>query len=160
MLRDRGFSLTFFGWDAKLYPIPENIGAVLQSTERTAIADLLSRTEFLIDHSYLEGLGLVPLEAAFCGCVPIIASKGAPEYIFRDGHDCIRLTGYKDLRATLDRIASLSPAAIGKMSANCLKLRDAFTLGKGLSALEAALREWAKIEPGPSGSASYPLQPR
>lgn len=161
MLRDRGFSLMFFGWDTALYPVPESIGKTFAATDRTAVADLLSRTEFLIDHSYLEGLGLVPLEAAFSGCVPIIASKGAPEYIFQDGRDCIRLTGYKGLAAALQRIVSLTPAAIASLRRNCLKLRDRFTLQQGLVQFEQAVAGWTGMEREvPPDWASYPLRPR
>lgn len=39
------------------------------------IAELMNRVGFYLDCSYIEGLGLLPLEAAFCGAVPIV---GAP----------------------------------------------------------------------------------
>ena len=36
---------------------------------------LFSSVGYYMDCSYMEGLGLLPLEAAFCGCVPILARE-------------------------------------------------------------------------------------
>jgi len=36
---------------------------------------LFSSVGFYMDCSYMEGLGLLPLEAAFCGCIPILARE-------------------------------------------------------------------------------------
>lgn len=138
MLWARGFRLTFFGWDQHKYPVSENIGEVLKDTSRDALATLFSRTEFIIDESYLEGLGLVPLEAAFCGCVPILSSKGAPEYFLRDGENCIRIPGYLGLASLLDSIASLTPGRIAALRRNCLKLRTTRGLPQGLESARSA----------------------
>jgi GT2 family glycosyltransferase len=46
---------------------------------------LFSRVGYYMDCSYMEGLGLLPLEAAFCGCIPILArEQGLKGIIERD----------------------------------------------------------------------------
>ena len=48
----------------------------------------------------MEGLGLLPLEAYLCGCVPIMTRKGAPDLIFGDDHGVVWMEsplGYQDL---------------------------------------------------------------
>lgn len=161
LLKQRGFHLTFFGWDTEHVHIPSDIGTVMKDTSRTAVAELFSRTEFLLDHSYLEGLGLLPLEAAMCGCVPIIASKGAPEYIFQDGYDSIRLTGYKTLEQTLERITSLTQTDLAALRKNAARLRTMFTLQKGCVAFERVLHAWGIQKPQPwKNRDAYMLKPR
>ncbi len=144
MLRERGFHLTFFGWDHGKHPIPPEIGEVMTDTSRDALAHLFSRTEFIVDESYLEGLGLLPLEAAFCGCIPITSSKGAPEYFFRDGRDCIRISGYLGLKDVLDEIAALSPGQVARLRSGALKLRTKLGLPQGLDVANTVFRALAK----------------
>jgi glycosyltransferase involved in cell wall biosynthesis len=132
LLRDRGFHLTVFGWDWRIANIDPAIADTLHDNSREALAHLFSRTEFIIDQSHLEGLGLIPIEAAFCGCIPIIGSRGAAEYIFRDGENAIVLDGYRNLKESLHRLQHLSPADKAQLSQNAMKLSDERNLELGL----------------------------
>lgn len=143
LLKERGFSLTFFGWDAAFFDIPSNLGTVIEKTDRAVLADLFSRTEFLIDHSFAEGLGLLPLEAAFCGCIPIIAPHGGPEYVFTDNVDSMVLHGYKHLREDIDRIDLLSDMDKQKMRTNLAHIRDRYSLP---GALQKAAEALSKVQ--------------
>jgi glycosyltransferase involved in cell wall biosynthesis len=46
---------------------------------KNELANLLRRSKILLDPSLIEGLGLVALEAAACGCVPVINSRNSYE---------------------------------------------------------------------------------
>lgn len=153
LLKERGFTLTFFGWDKDAFDIPADLGNSIEKTDRDILADLFSRTEFLIDHSFSEGLGLLPLEAAFCGCIPIIAPHGGPEYIFTDAHDAVLLRGYKHLREDIDRIDRLSDMDKQNMRMNALKLRDRYGLTEALQKAAEALDAIAR-----SGRSPSPMQ--
>lgn len=46
---------------------------------------LFSKARYYLDFSWYEGLGLLPLQAAACGCVPVMSLKGATETFFEGG---------------------------------------------------------------------------
>lgn len=140
-LKERGFTLTFFGWDIHAFDIPQDTGRIVSRTDRDAVAHLLSSTEFLIDYSAGEGLGLLPLEAAFCGCIPILHPRGGPEYIFTDGENSIMLGGYKTLRADLERIDGLTDAEKDRLRENLKLLRGQYALPDALKRAKEALQE-------------------
>lgn len=55
------------------------------------VSDLFNKMEFFYSNSYLDGLGLPPLEAAYCGCVPILSKLNGLEDILTPEKDCILL---------------------------------------------------------------------
>lgn len=132
MLRSRGFHITMFGWDTASYPIAPEIGDMHTDTSRQSLAELFSRSEFIIEQSHLEGLGLLPLEAAACGCIPIIGQRGAAEYFFKDGENSITINGYKNLAQSLDRIDRMTEREKKRLRTNAMKLSSEFHLDLGL----------------------------
>jgi glycosyltransferase involved in cell wall biosynthesis len=140
-LRERGFSLRFFGWEPDAILYPASLGEVLRNTQREALATLFSRTEFFVDCSRFEGLGLLPLEAAFCGCIPLLDVAGGPEYIFTNGKDCIDIGGYRHLPATIESIVNLTSNEKRTLSSNALKLRSKYALPDGLRKACIAIAE-------------------
>ena len=161
LLRERGFSLTFFGWDVERYPIPDDMGTVMTSLDRDSLATLFSKTEFILDQSFVEGLGLLPLEAAFCGCIPILSARGAAEYLFEDGVNCIRIPGYRNLGNLLNGIAALMPDRIAELRENTLKLRSQLGLPQGLAAAHQAFaRLSGYAEAAPATLSAYAMIPK
>lgn len=142
MLRSRGFRFTIFGWDTASFPVMPSLGEMYEDTSRQGLAKLFSRTEFFIDQSHLEGLGLLPLEAAYCGCIPILGSRGAAEYFFRDGENSLTINGYRNLATTLDRVRDLTRVDKERLRKNAEKLRVEFNLEIGL---KDAVREFADL---------------
>jgi hypothetical protein len=55
------------------------------------LAKLMSRMGFYLDCSYMEGLGLLPLEAAFCGAIPIVREIQGLMGILVPGKNCLQL---------------------------------------------------------------------
>ena len=160
LLRERGFHLTVFGWDTQQFLIDPAVGDILHDTSREALAHLFSHTEFIIDQSYLEGLGLLPLEAAFCGCIPLLGSRGGSEYIFQDGKNSITINGYKNLTKSLDRVQALTPDEKIRLSMNAMTLRSELNLEIGLS---DAIKQFSDISgfqgrPDTSSLAAYALK--
>ena len=72
----------------KSFGSPSKILSQIESVEQLGpldpqgIADLFNSSSLYLDFSIFEGLGLVPLEAYFCGAIPVLTRKGAPETIF------------------------------------------------------------------------------
>jgi len=139
LLKERGFTLFFFGWDTLAFDIPDNLGTVVGPSDRRGLAHLFSSTEFLVDYSFAEGLGLLPLEAAFCGCIPVLHPHGGPEYIFTDSENSIILGGYKTLKHDLDRITGLAETDKARMRENMTALRSAYGLRAAMKKAEEAL---------------------
>ncbi len=141
LLKERGFTLSFFGYDAASFDIPADLGITVERTDPDALAELFSRTEFLIDQSFAEGLGLIPLEAAFCGCIPVRRPRGGGEYIFTDGETCIELRGYKYLREDIDILTGMTQEDCERMRKNMLQLRMKYRLQESLKKAENALMQ-------------------
>ena len=55
------------------------------------LAKLMSRMGFYLDCSYMEGLGLLPLEAAFCGAIPIVGELQGLTGILVPDKNCLQL---------------------------------------------------------------------
>jgi len=95
-----GMTVHFFG-SSRLYDvIPEDLGTRHGKLDGDGLAKLFSRCQYYLDLSTMEGLGLLPLEAYFCGCVPIMTRKGAPDLIFGDDQGVVWLAShlhYQDL---------------------------------------------------------------
>lgn len=58
----------------------EHLGSITAEEMR----NLFNQAKILIDTSIFEGMGLVPLEAIACGCVPIMNPKGGTESLIKD----------------------------------------------------------------------------
>lgn len=75
-------------WKVKSFGSPSKILSQIEPIEQLGpldpqgIADLFNSSSLYLDFSIFEGLGLVPLEAYFCGAIPVLTRKGAPETIF------------------------------------------------------------------------------
>lgn len=75
------------GWAVKAFgpthPVLYEIAGleILGELSVDQLRDLYCESKYVIDFSLFEGLGLVPLEAALCACVPIVTRKGGLESV-------------------------------------------------------------------------------
>ncbi|MBB2973016.1 hypothetical protein, partial [Mesorhizobium sp. RMAD-H1] len=89
MAQKAGFEIHLFGepkgWDimrgAKCH------GPLIPSQ----ISKLFSQVGYYLDCSHMEGLGLLPLEAAFTGCIPVVAQELGLQGIIENGKNAIVL---------------------------------------------------------------------
>ena len=86
-----GYKVYLFGDTHTLSPDVLSLSNVqdLGQLSKKDIFKLLNKTEFFLSTSYLEGLGLPPLEASFCGCVPILTKLNGLDGILIPGVSCI-----------------------------------------------------------------------
>src|SRR5690606_12513361 len=84
-----GFEIHLFGesegWD--IFKKAKSHGNLTSAQ----LSKLFSQVGYYLDCSHMEGLGLLPLEAAFSGCVPIIAEELGLEGIVTNGENVIVL---------------------------------------------------------------------
>jgi glycosyltransferase involved in cell wall biosynthesis len=84
LLKSRGWKIVGFG-DLVDHESAEVFDEFLGRLSPEQISFELQDTKFLIDPSWIEGLGLVALEAAACGVRPIITKRGDYRDLFQEG---------------------------------------------------------------------------
>ena len=93
-----GFNITIYGVDKSLAPSGININFVYKPTDED-LNVLYNSHEFYLQTSVHEGLGLPPLEAMACQCIPVLTDAfGNREYI-DDGNNCFVIP--RDAQAAL-----------------------------------------------------------
>lgn len=71
-----GFQVKLFGWPESNFPsMPEGV-SVVGRLSQTDLRSLFRATDYYLDLSQYEGLGLQLLEATFCGTTPIYMENG------------------------------------------------------------------------------------
>jgi glycosyltransferase involved in cell wall biosynthesis len=80
-LRELGYKIIGFGIlpDLKMAHEFDDFYGVLSPEE---LSEIFNLAKFLIDPSIMEGFGRVSLEAAFCGCIPIIQKRYSYNSVF------------------------------------------------------------------------------
>lgn len=106
-LKRRGFSVTVFGKTAHEMQLDEDI-RVLGWLGPEQLAELFSSVEFFIDTSVYEGLGLLPLEAAACGAIPVMIQNGGAASILQDKGGVILFEGAGTVDKVAEQLDSLS----------------------------------------------------
>ncbi|WP_027185707.1 glycosyltransferase [Desulfovibrio inopinatus] len=69
---------------------------------------LFNQVEFVADFSIFEGLGLVCLEGAFCGAIPIFTKKGGLDSVFEHGKNAIIIDSHADFFPVFEQLEKLS----------------------------------------------------
>ncbi len=126
--RRRGLSVHFFGTGKLADSLPRDLGEFHGQLDPDGLAKLFSKCGFYLDLSVMEGLGLLPLEAAFCGCRPVMTRKGAPDKIFSATESAVILDSHLDYQAGVEKIlaSSLLPAAESARLAETYNARRAY----------------------------------
>lgn len=83
LLRNRGWEVVGFG-DLQEHSIAEVFDRFLGRVGPNVLMQEFQDTKFLVDPSWIEGLGLVALEASACGVVPIITARADYADLFTD----------------------------------------------------------------------------
>ncbi|MBN8531652.1 MAG: glycosyltransferase family 4 protein, partial [Alphaproteobacteria bacterium] len=125
LAKQRGYHLVLFGFEAdeKKLNLPQGFAECLGPLDSSGLAKLFNRMEFIADFSIYEGLGLLPLEAAFCGAIPLLTSKGGPDRIFTDGENALFIPSFVESAALLERVESLNDSEKERLRAGAIALR-------------------------------------
>ena len=104
MIRNEGWRVIGFG-DLAENEMASDFDEFLGRINSTKLSDLFSRAKILLDPSWIEGLGLVALEAASSGCVPIITKRKDYQGIFQaNSLPFIEIDNFLDPEIILDAI--------------------------------------------------------
>ena len=89
---------------------------------KVELGKIFRESTILLDPSFIEGLGLIPLEAAACGCIPIIGTRKSYTGLFKDDEKpYVEVSSFLDPEEVIQKIKDAN-------SANCSKLFSEFVL--------------------------------
>jgi GT2 family glycosyltransferase/glycosyltransferase involved in cell wall biosynthesis len=104
------------------------------------IAKLMSRVGFYLDCSYMEGLGLLPLEAAYCGAIPIVAELQGLTGILVPDKNCLQLPDrYANSDFFRDLLGRASEGHLETMRTSAESLRRSVSEEKAFAELDSIL---------------------
>jgi glycosyltransferase involved in cell wall biosynthesis len=106
-LRKEGWKIIGFGELPDLNMAGE-FDDFLGRITKSELGNWLRRSKILLDPSLIEGLGLIPLEAAACGCVPIINSRNSYQGLFNSNFKpFVEVPNYLDPQLIIDKIIQI-----------------------------------------------------
>ena len=80
------------------------------------LGKIFRESTILLDPSFIEGLGLIPLEAAACGCIPIIGSRKSYQGLFKVGHEpYLEVSNFLDPDEVLQKIEDVNRTNYSKV---------------------------------------------
>jgi len=91
-----GFRVTAFGEPAPDFSYDDRV-VQIGFASPTDLRRLFQRSEFFIDSSHYEGLGMLPLEALFCGAIPVLTRNGGSSEIIGSSSAGVLLDGISSL---------------------------------------------------------------
>lgn len=85
-LRELGWTVIGFG-DLPDLNMASQFDDFLGRINSFELGEIFRKSQILLDPSFMEGLGLTPLEAAACGCIPIIGARESYKELFEKGKE-------------------------------------------------------------------------
>jgi glycosyltransferase involved in cell wall biosynthesis len=130
LAKQRGFTVHLFGADTSRFDIPSEFAIQHGDISGEAAATLFSAAGFYADFSIYEGLGLVPLEAAFCGAIPILLNNGGVNTVFTPGESAVFASGVAGLATACDEALAIAgdPARADAMRSNGIAIGEKHSL--------------------------------
>lgn len=92
---------------------------------KVELGRILRESTILLDPSFIEGLGLIPLEAAVCGCIPIIGTRKSYIGLFKDDETpYLEVSSFLDPEEVIQKIKDASNANYSKRFSEYVLLVD------------------------------------
>jgi glycosyltransferase involved in cell wall biosynthesis len=92
---------------------------------KVELGRILRESTILLDPSFIEGLGLIPLEAAVCGCIPIIGARKSYIGLFKDDETpYLEVSSFLDPEEVIQKIKDASSANYSKRFSEYVLLVD------------------------------------
>jgi glycosyltransferase involved in cell wall biosynthesis len=131
-LKSMGWKVIGFG-DLPNVHMAEYFDEFLGRLSSAELAKIFRESRILLDPSLIEGLGLTALEAAACGCVPIVGQRESYTGLFQDGQEpFVEIPNFLDPQVVLNAIDKIEKSNLSELvSKNVLSvdwesgLRDA-----------------------------------
>lgn len=121
-LRKLGWRVVGFG-DLPDLKMASYFDDFLGRISKVELGKIFREATILLDPSLIEGLGLIPLEAAACGCIPIIGTRRSYMGLFKDDEKpYLEVSNFLDPEEVIKKINDAN-------SANYSKLFSEYILG-------------------------------
>lgn len=142
-LRKQGWKIIGFGELPDLSMASE-FDDFLGRITKDEIGNLFRRSKILLDPSLIEGLGLVALEAAACGCVPIITSRNSYEGLINSTFKpYVEIPNFLDPKLIIDTINEIEKK--NNYDAYCESILE-LDMNSGLNNSYLAIKELLRPE--------------
>jgi len=83
---------------------------------KVELGKIFRESTILLDPSFIEGLGLIPLEAAACGCIPIIGTRKSYQDLFKDNQEpYLEVSNFLDPEEVMQKIEDVNRANYSKL---------------------------------------------
>ena len=122
-LRAMGWKVIGFG-DLSDVHMAEYFDEFLGRLTSIELSKLFRESQILLDPSLIEGLGLTALEAAACGCIPIVGKRESYTDLFQDGLEpFVEIPNFLDPQLILNTIERIEKTDLSELvSKNVLKI--------------------------------------
>ena len=146
-LKKMGWKVIGFG-DLPDVHMAEFFDEFLGRLSSPELAKLFRESRILLDPSLIEGLGLTALEAAACGCVPIVGQRESYSDLFQDGLEpFVEIPNFLDPQVILDTIIDIEKSDLSELfSKNVLSVDWISGLSGATKVLTALLENDQEIE--------------
>jgi glycosyltransferase involved in cell wall biosynthesis len=110
---------------------------------KVELGKIFRESKILLDPSFIEGLGLIPLEAAACGCIPIIGSRKSYHDLFKVGQEpYLEVSNFLDPDEVLQKIEDVNRTNYSKVfSEYILSVDWAIGYQKAFDEIKSILRK-------------------
>ncbi len=146
LAKKQGYQIHLFGKECGAFELPQGFATLHGDLDSHGMATLFNQVEFYADFSFYEGLGLIPLEAAFCGAVPIITQNGGSNTIFNSSNS-ILVTKPVEPNEAIQKLLCLSSTEVNSLSASAEKLSLSYSSLNGFKAFQAILEGCYAVKP-------------
>ena len=115
----------------------------LGRVSKVELGKIFRESTILLDPSFIEGLGLIPLEAAACGCIPIIGSRKSYQGLFKVGQEpYLEVSNFLDPDEVLQKIEDVNRTNYSKVfSEYILSVDWAIGYQKAFDEIKSILRK-------------------
>jgi glycosyltransferase involved in cell wall biosynthesis len=122
-LKSMGWKVIGFG-DLPDVQMARNFDEFFGRLSSTELAKIFRESRILLDPSFIEGLGLTALEAAACGCVPIVGKRESYVGLFQDGQEpFVEIPNFLDPQVVLNAIDKIEKSNLSELvSKNVLRV--------------------------------------
>jgi len=133
LAKKAGFEIHLFGKDTHEFDLIHCFHYSHGNLSPTELRKLFWQVEFYLDCSYFEGLGLLPLEAAACGAIPILFRNGGANELFKDKINAFFLhEAVTDLKF-FDNLYQVNQKTLADMRTALMSIDKNFSLEKAKS---------------------------
>lgn len=146
LAKEAGFEINLFGKESDTFYLANDLGKSHGDLSASELSELFNSVGYYLDFSYFEGLGLLPLEAANCGAIPILKHNGGSDGLFVEGQSAFFTTDLFGSKNFFKTLYNKNEEEIHLVRFNALNISKKFSLQQAREAFMVHLLRLAPIQ--------------